>query len=134
MSSKISIIAKVFKFLIFLIVTDWTLYDSIYTERYMGLPTVADNAEGYENSRIMKYVNNIATNNKTYMLVHGTLDDNVHFQQGMLLARTLERADIQFKEISYPDEDHSLSGVRPHLYHSLERFFKNCFEDTEEAV
>lgn len=110
-------------------VTDWALYDSIYTERYMGLATETDNKEAYEDSRLMKYVENIR--NKTYMLVHGTLDDNVHFQQGMLLARTLERADIQFKEISYPDEDHSLAGVRPHLYHSLERFFTDCFDPQE---
>lgn len=75
----------------------------------------------------MNYVDNIPKFNKTYMLVHGTLDDNVHFQQGMLLARALERKDIQFKEITYPDEDHSLAGVRPHLYHSLERFFDGCF-------
>lgn len=94
----------------------------------MGLPTIEDNLEAYKKSRLMDYVKNIEKNNKTYMLVHGTLDDNVHFQQGMLLARTLEREDIQFKEISYPDEDHSLAGVRPHLYHSLERFFRECFE------
>ena len=70
----------------------------------MGLPTPEDNYSGYNVSRLMNYVDNIAKNNKTYMLVHGTLDDNVHFQQGMLLARTLERRDIQFKEITYPDE------------------------------
>ncbi|CRL07192.1 CLUMA_CG020174, isoform A [Clunio marinus] len=109
-------------------VTDWTLYDSIYTERYMGLPD--DNVGAYEKSRMMNYIENITAYNKTYMLIHGTLDDNVHFQQGMLLARALERKDIQFKEISYPDEDHSLAGVRPHLYHSLERFFMDCFEET----
>lgn len=80
------------------------MYDSIYTERYMGLPTPEDNYSAYNASRLMNYVDNIAKNNKTYMLVHGTLDDNVHFQQGMLLARTLERRDIQFKEITYPDE------------------------------
>lgn len=104
------------------------MYDSIYTERYMGLP--ADNAAAYTKGRLMNYVENISKNNKTYMLVHGTLDDNVHFQQGMLLARSLERNDIQFKEITYPDEDHSLAGVRPHLYHSLERFFTGCFSDS----
>lgn len=110
-------------------VTDWALYDTIYTERYMGLPTATDNQAAYATSRLMNYVENIR--NKTYMLVHGTLDDNVHFQQGMLLARTLERADIQFKEVSYPDEDHSLAGVRPHLYHSLEKFFTDCFDESE---
>lgn len=95
----------------------------------MGLSTPQDNAEAYEKSRLMNFVDNIPTFNKSYMLVHGTLDDNVHFQQGMMLARTLERKDIQFKEITYPDEDHSLAGVRPHLYHSLERFFDSCFEE-----
>lgn len=79
----------------------------------------------------MNYVTNIPKYNKTYMLVHGTLDDNVHFQQGMLLARELERKDIQFKEITYPDEDHSLAGVRPHLYHSLERFLDGCFAESK---
>jgi dipeptidyl-peptidase 4 len=63
------------------------------------------------------------------MLVHGTLDDNVLFQQGMMLARTLEWRVIQFKEITYPNEDQSFAGVRPHLYHSLERFIDSCFED-----
>jgi dipeptidyl-peptidase-4 len=96
----------------------------------MGLPTLTDNAQAYETSRLMNFVGTIPAFNKTYMLVHGTLDDNVHFQQGMVLARTLERRDIQFKEITYPDEDHSLAGVRPHLYHSLERFFDSCFEET----
>jgi dipeptidyl-peptidase 4 len=78
-------------------VTDWALYDTIYTERYMLLPR--DNPTAYNVSRMMNFVENIRKHNKMYMLVHGTLDDNVHFQQGMVLARTLERADIQFKEI-----------------------------------
>lgn len=106
-------------------VTDWELYDSIYTERYMLKPD--ENQKAYNESRMTNFVENIPKHNKMYMLVHGTLDDNVHFQQGMVLARVLERSDIQFKEITYPDEDHSLAGVRPHLYHSLERFFKECF-------
>ncbi|XP_070507717.1 dipeptidyl peptidase 4 isoform X2 [Chironomus tepperi] len=107
-------------------VTDWELYDSIYTERYMLTPN--DNPAAYNVSRMANFVENIPKYNKLYMLVHGTLDDNVHFQQGMVLSRVLERSDIQFKEITYPDEDHSLAGVRPHLYHSLEKFFKDCFD------
>lgn len=73
------------------------ILDSIYTERYMGLPDVSDNLEGYENARLTKLADKLR--NKKYMLVHGTLDDNVHYQQGMLLARTLERQDILFKQI-----------------------------------
>ncbi|XP_053689574.1 venom dipeptidyl peptidase 4 isoform X2 [Sabethes cyaneus] len=104
-------------------VTDWTFYDSIYTERYMGLPK--DNAAGYEQSRLTALYNKFR--NRKYMLIHGTYDDNVHFQQAMQLSRTLETHDIMFKQVSYPDEDHSLAGVRPHLYHTLGRFFSECF-------
>lgn len=105
-------------------VTDWMYYDSIYTERYMGLPI--ENELGYVASRLSTLAEGLR--NKTFLLVHGTFDDNVHFQQSMALARTLERRDILFKQLSYPDEDHSLAGVRPHLYHSLGRFFGECFE------
>jgi dipeptidyl-peptidase 4 len=107
-------------------VTDYHFYDSIYTERYMGLPS--ENQAAYNRTRISNYVDNIKTNNKSYMIVHGNYDDNVHFQQSMVLARSLELKDIQFEEISYPDENHNLDGVYPHLYHSLDRFFMKCFE------
>ncbi|XP_037042142.1 venom dipeptidyl peptidase 4 isoform X1 [Bradysia coprophila] len=105
-------------------VTDWTYYDSIYTERYMGLPG-ADNGEGYNESRLSTLAESFR--GKNYYLIHGTLDDNVHYQQSMALARSLEQKDILFKQMSYPDEDHSLWGVRAHLYHSLGRFFAECF-------
>ncbi|KAH8404545.1 hypothetical protein KR222_011856 [Zaprionus bogoriensis] len=124
-------------------VTDWTYYDSIYTERYMGLPET--NEVGYAKSRLSTRAQNLR--GKKYLLVHGTLDDNVHYQQAMILAKNLERHDILFKQIvsparlcnsepcqanahhlqSYADEDHALANVRPHLYHSLDRFFGECF-------
>ncbi|XP_030751090.1 venom dipeptidyl peptidase 4 isoform X2 [Sitophilus oryzae] len=106
-------------------VTDWALYDSIYTERFMGLPTSEDNLAGYTNSQLLtKYA---GLKDKEYFLIHGTFDDNVHYQQSMMWARVLERNDILFRQLSYPDEDHSLSSVRPHLYHSLENFLDECF-------
>ncbi|XP_075159840.1 dipeptidyl peptidase 4 omega isoform X2 [Haematobia irritans] len=104
-------------------VTDWAYYDSIYTERYMSLPNL--NEIGYSNSRLSTRA--LKLKGKKFLLVHGTLDDNVHYQQAMILAKNLERHDILFKQISYPDEDHALAGVRPHLYHSLDRFFGECF-------
>ncbi|XP_046809114.1 venom dipeptidyl peptidase 4 isoform X2 [Lucilia cuprina] len=110
-------------------VTDWTYYDSIYTERYMGLPTV--NELGYAASRLSTKATQLK--GKKFLLVHGTLDDNVHYQQAMILAKNLERHDILFKQISYPDEDHALAGVRPHLYHSLDRFFGDCFAQPRMA-
>ncbi|XP_063704179.1 venom dipeptidyl peptidase 4 isoform X2 [Culicoides brevitarsis] len=105
-------------------VTDWLYYDSIYTERFMDIPK--NNFEAYVKSRLSTMVEGFR--NKQFMLIHGTLDDNVHFQQSMALARSLEKADILFKEVSYPDEDHGLGGVRPHLYHTLGKFFEDCFE------
>lgn len=110
-------------------VTDWALYDSIYTERFMGLPTSTDNLQGYENAQLLtKYA---GLKDKDYFLIHGTFDDNVHYQQSMMWAKMLERNDILFRQLSYTDEDHSLSSVRPHLYHSLESFLNECF--TEES-
>uniref|UniRef100_A0A182PUL1 Venom dipeptidyl peptidase 4 n=1 Tax=Anopheles epiroticus TaxID=199890 RepID=A0A182PUL1_9DIPT len=107
-------------------VTDWLFYDSIYTERYMGLPTTMDNRHGYETSRLTALHERFR--NRTFLLVHGTYDDNVHYQQAMQLARALETHDIMFKQVSYPDEDHSLAGVRPHLYHTLGKFFSDCLK------
>ncbi|XP_052873190.1 venom dipeptidyl peptidase 4 [Anopheles cruzii] len=106
-------------------VTDWLFYDSIYTERYMGLPK-DDNERGYERSRLTALHERFR--NRSFLLVHGTYDDNVHFQQAMQLSRALETHDIMFKQVSYPDEDHSLAGVRPHLYHTLGRFFSECLK------
>ncbi|KAK4880204.1 hypothetical protein RN001_008350 [Aquatica leii] len=110
-------------------VTDWTLYDSIYTERFMGLPTADDNAAGYNNAKLVEKTQGLR--DKKYFLIHGTLDDNVHYQQSMLLSKVLEQNDILFRQMSYPDEDHSLGSVRPHLYHSLEQFLDECFIDNE---
>ncbi|XP_046586430.1 venom dipeptidyl peptidase 4 isoform X1 [Neodiprion lecontei] len=107
-------------------VTDWALYDSIYTERFMGLPTVADNIVGYEGGQLLNKADNIR--NKDYYLIHGTLDDNVHYQQSLMLAKVLEQKDILFRQQTYTDEDHGIAQSRAHLYHSLENFLDDCFE------
>lgn len=103
-------------------VVDWRFYDTIYTERYMGLPTV--NAEGYAASSLLTA--QVADNlrDKSYFLIHGTADDNVHYQHAMLLSRLLQTRDVYFTQMSYTDEDHGLVGVRPHLYHALEKFLQ----------
>nr|CAD7204045.1 unnamed protein product [Timema douglasi] len=107
-------------------VSDWIYYDSIYTERYMGLPTVSDNLGGYVESSLINKVAELK--GKQFLLIHGTLDDNVHYQQSMMLARALELNDIPFSQQTYPDEEHGLSGVRPHLYHTLDHFLEECFQ------
>ena len=91
----------------------------------MRLPTPDDNKANYDASRLTSLVENLR--NRTYLLIHGTLDDNVHFQQSMALSRLLEINDIEFQQVSYPDENHGLVHVRPHLYHTLGRYFDECF-------
>ncbi|KAH0946793.1 hypothetical protein HN011_002560 [Eciton burchellii] len=106
-------------------VTSWIYYDSIYTERYMGLPTAEDNLAGYNRTDISRRVDGIY--GKKFMLIHGTGDDNVHYQQAMALAKALEQEDILFQQVSYTDEAHSLQHVYPHFYHTMDKFWDECF-------
>ncbi|XP_028049203.2 venom dipeptidyl peptidase 4 isoform X2 [Monomorium pharaonis] len=106
-------------------VTSWIYYDSIYTERYMGLPTPEDNLHGYNRTDLSQRTNGIR--GKKYMLIHGSADDNVHYQQAMMLAKALEHNDILFEQITYTDEAHSLERVSPHLYHTMDKFWGECF-------
>lgn len=99
--------------------------DSIYTERYMGLPTEEDNLSGYNGTDLMSHVE--AFRGRRFLLIHGNADDNVHYQQSMLLEKALAQADIEFEQINYPDENHGLGRVSPHLYHSIDRFWARSF-------
>lgn len=92
----------------------------------MGLPTVEDNLSGYERTDIMRQSKGIR--GKKYMLIHGTADDNVHYQQAMMLAKSLEHEDILFQQITYTDETHDLKHVHPHLYHTMDKFWGECFK------
>ncbi|OXA53843.1 Venom dipeptidyl peptidase 4 [Folsomia candida] len=110
-------------------VSSWLYYDTIYTEGYIGLPTPEDNWEGYNQSSVMPHLEGIA--NKEFLLIHGNADDNVHYQNSMMLARALEQADILFTGLSYPEENHRVNGPgkQRHLYHSYEHFLTRnaCF-------
>ena len=94
-------------------ISDWRLYDTIYTERYLGLP--AGNPEGYETSSPLSYAANLKGD---LLLIHGTEDDNVHFQHTALLQEALIRENKQFSSFFYPNSAHSLRGgsTRTHLY------------------
>jgi dipeptidyl-peptidase-4 len=100
-------------------VTDWRLYDNIYTERYMRTP--AENAGGYEEGAPLKYVQGLTA---SYLLVHGTGDDNVHPQNSIQLVDKLEGANKQFQFMVYPGRTHSISGgnSRTHLFTMLTNF------------
>lgn len=83
-------------------VVDWSLYDSIYTERYMGLP--ADNKAGYEASSVLKAAGNLSGK---LLLLHGTLDDNVHPQNSVMLMDALQKAGHPVQIVLLPGSDHS---------------------------
>ncbi|ODQ64880.1 dipeptidyl aminopeptidase, synthesized as a glycosylated precursor [Nadsonia fulvescens var. elongata DSM 6958] len=87
-------------------VTDWRFYDSIYTERYMHTPV--DNPKGYEASRIHD-MDRLA-NCTRFLVMHGTGDDNVHFQNTLSLLDDLDLASVENFDVHiFPDSDHSIS-------------------------
>ncbi len=101
-------------------VTNWKYYDSIYTERYMGLPS---ENEGYDDNAPISHVDGL---NGNYLLVHGTADDNVHFQNAVELVSALQKADKQFDMMIYPDRNHGIYGgnTRLHLYRMMTNYVK----------
>jgi len=98
-------------------VTDWHNYDSIYTERWMGLPK--DNPEGYEESSLTKAAGKL---HGSLLLVHGTSDDNVHFQNTVQMVNALISSGKQFRLMVYPNKTHGISGTdaTEHLFHMVE--------------
>jgi dipeptidyl-peptidase-4 len=102
-------------------VTDWVNYDSIYTERYMGL--LKDEAKNYTESDMTKAAANL---HGALMLAHGTGDDNVHFQNSIQMIDALIKAGKQFRLMIYPNKTHGISGsdAREHLFHMIEDHFE----------
>jgi dipeptidyl-peptidase-4 len=112
-------------------VTDWRLYDDIYTERYMRTP--AENATGYEEGAPLNYVKGLAS---SYLLVHGTGDDNVHPQNSIQLVDKLEEAGKQFEFMVYPGRTHAISGgnSRTHLFTLLTNFVEQTLGPSAQRV
>lgn len=100
-------------------VTDWTLYDTIYTERYMLHPE--ENPTGYCQA---SPVNNASSLQGKLLLVHGLNDDNVHFQHTARLASALQDAGKPFEVMIYPGKRHGIEGRHSHLYSLLTEFFR----------
>jgi dipeptidyl-peptidase-4 len=102
-------------------VTDWRLYDSIYTERYMWTPE--ENGAGYDSSSVQRHVGGLQAR---LLLVHGTGDDNVHPQNSIQYAADLEAAGKPFYMLLYPNRTHAISGgnSQAHLFESLTQFVR----------
>jgi dipeptidyl-peptidase-4 len=86
-------------------VTNWRFYDNVYTERYMRTP--AENAKGYDNNAPEKMADKLKGH---FLMIHGTADDNVHFQNAVALTDQLIKANKQFEAEYYPNKNHGISG------------------------
>lgn len=101
-------------------VTNWRYYDNIYTERYMGLPQ--SNPQGYDDNSPIHYADRLKGN---YLLIHGTADDNVHFQNSVEMISALVKANKHFQTMYYPDSNHGIytgPNTTYHLYTLMTEF------------
>jgi len=103
-------------------VSNWRYYDNIYTERYMRTPK--ENPDGYDNNAPEKMAKNMEGK---FLLIHGTADDNVHFQNSVTLTEALIQANKEFESEYYPDKNHGIFGgnTRYHLYNRMTNFILN---------
>ncbi|PKP28876.1 MAG: S9 family peptidase [Bacteroidetes bacterium HGW-Bacteroidetes-18] len=103
-------------------VTSWRFYDSVYTERYMQTPQ--ENASGYDENSPLNFADLLKGN---FLLVQGSGDDNVHFQNTMRLTNALIEANKPFDMAIYPDRTHGIyegKNTRLHLYEKMTRFIE----------
>ena len=102
-------------------VMNWRYYDNIYTERFLGLPK--DNAKGYDDNSPLNFADRLQGN---YLLIHGTGDDNVHFQNSAEMVEKLENVGKQFEFRIYPNKNHSIydatGNTRLNLYQLMTDF------------
>ncbi|MER3472102.1 MAG: S9 family peptidase [Chitinophagaceae bacterium] len=86
-------------------VTSWRFYDNIYTERYMRTPQ--ENKSGYDENAPLNFVDRIKGK---FLIIHGTADDNVHFQNSVQMVEAMVQKGIDFESAYYPNRNHSISG------------------------
>jgi dipeptidyl-peptidase-4 len=105
-------------------VTDWRLYDTYYTERYMGNPSTDD--EAYTASSVFPYAKNLAG---PLLIYHGMADDNVLFTHSTRLYKHLQDLAIPFEVMDYPGKKHSIRGKNTgiHMYYTITNFFDKHF-------
>jgi dipeptidyl-peptidase 4 len=100
-------------------VTNWKYYDSVYTERFLRTP--AENKSGYEENSPVNFSQQLKG---PFLLIHGSADDNVHYQNSMDFAEALIQANKPFDFFSYPNKNHGIYGgkTRLHLFEKMTNF------------
>lgn len=103
-------------------VTNWRFYDNIYTERFMRTPE--ENESGYDENSPINHVDKMKGK---YLLIHGSADDNVHYQNTMEMINAMVAADKQFDLFIYPNKNHGIYGgnTRNHLFQMMFDYVKN---------
>ncbi len=109
-------------------VTDWQLYDTHYTERYMDRP--ADNPEGYKDSTVFAHVDGLKSK---LLLIHGMADDNVLFTNSTKMIDALVNRGVQFELMTYPGAKHGISTrvQRRHVQTYIDAFFRKNLKPGE---
>ncbi len=100
-------------------VTNWRYYDNIYTERFMRTPK--ENAKGYDDNSPINHVDKIKGK---FLIIHGTADDNVHFQNSIMMIDEMIKKNIDFESAYYPNKNHGIRGGNTsfHLYNKMTKF------------
>lgn len=100
-------------------VTNWRYYDNVYTERFMRTPQ--ENPDGYDMNSPTTYASQLKGK---YLLIHGTADDNVHFQNAMELVKGLNEAGVEYDQFFFPNKNHFILGgnTRTYLYTKLAKY------------
>jgi len=103
-------------------VTSWRYYDNIYTERFMGLPK--DNAKGYDE---VNPITNAGKIKGKFLIIHGTADDNVHFQNSVMMIDEMIKKNVDFESAYYPNKNHGIRGGNTsyHIYNKMTNFILN---------
>ncbi len=102
-------------------VTSWRFYDNIYTERYMRTPQ--ENAAGYDDNSPLNFTNKIKGK---FLIIHGTADDNVHFQNSTMMVEKMIQNNIDFQSAYYPNKNHGIYGGNTtfHLWTKMTKFIE----------
>ena len=112
-------------------VTDWTLYDTFYTERYMDTPQ--DNPDGYEKSSVFYHLDRLEGELTPLLLIHGMADDNVTFDNTTRLMAELQEQGRHFELMTYPGQRHGIRGeaLQVHLMRTRMAFLERKLKGGE---
>ena len=106
-------------------VVNWREYDTGYTERYLGLPD--ENASAYGTSSVLNYIQHFPSEANRLLIIHGAIDENVHYRHTAMLINSLVMNCKPFVQITYPQERHGLrhTEASEHFETSLLHFFNS---------